>query len=277
MTIPTLIEQDIKSGKARYQTFQTGIGGQSVLKVTPNSYIVIFGYDFSPAGGGVQTVNDPIVAAGGTFDQVNGIIRPFGSQQVSFYTGQAFYPFVHHVPFKNSALPYEVTNAEPSFTSQVQTVSTIDNKPMNRSVYIISGSNVSIQVGLMNKLDEEGAGVLLGPIAVTSNTPNAVTYGGDGNQHAVQSFLASATGSIFTQPSVEPVDFYNTGFGPQPNAEAQVYLKPEPGSAATGIGLIDPSEYIAGLSADLLKTYNPHYFLNVHYALYTNQISEQLG
>jgi len=53
MTIPTEIEKDIKSGKARYQTFQTGIGGQSVLKVPANSYIIIYGYEFSPAGGGI--------------------------------------------------------------------------------------------------------------------------------------------------------------------------------------------------------------------------------
>jgi hypothetical protein len=50
--IPTQIEQDIIAGKATYRTFQTGNGGQSILPVPPNSYAVIFGYDFSPAGGG---------------------------------------------------------------------------------------------------------------------------------------------------------------------------------------------------------------------------------
>ena len=52
--IPTQIEQDIIAGKAKYQTFQTGNGGQSILQVPPNSYAVIFGYDFSPAGGGFK-------------------------------------------------------------------------------------------------------------------------------------------------------------------------------------------------------------------------------
>jgi hypothetical protein len=52
--IPTQVEQDIIAGKAQYRTFQTGNGGQSVLPVPPNSYVVIFGYDFSPAGGGVS-------------------------------------------------------------------------------------------------------------------------------------------------------------------------------------------------------------------------------
>jgi hypothetical protein len=55
IAIPTLIEKDIRTGKARYSTFQTGIGGQSVLKVPSNSYIIIFGYDYSPAGGGFIT------------------------------------------------------------------------------------------------------------------------------------------------------------------------------------------------------------------------------
>ena len=42
-SIPAQIEQDFISGRAHYQTFQTGNGGQSVLPVAPNSYIVIFG------------------------------------------------------------------------------------------------------------------------------------------------------------------------------------------------------------------------------------------
>jgi hypothetical protein len=55
--IPTQVEQDIIAGKAQYRTFQTGNGGQSVLPVPPNSYVVIFGYDFSPAGGGFKMLS----------------------------------------------------------------------------------------------------------------------------------------------------------------------------------------------------------------------------
>ena len=58
--IPTQIEQDIIAGKAKYQTFQTGNGGQSILPVPANSYAVIFGYDFSPAGGGFKRVTSII-------------------------------------------------------------------------------------------------------------------------------------------------------------------------------------------------------------------------
>ena len=46
IAIPTLIEKDIRCGKARYETYQTGMGGQSVLVVPDQSYIIIFGYDF---------------------------------------------------------------------------------------------------------------------------------------------------------------------------------------------------------------------------------------
>jgi hypothetical protein len=55
--IPTQIEQDIIAGKATYRTFQTGNGGQSILPVPANAYVVIFGYDFSPAGGGVKRLS----------------------------------------------------------------------------------------------------------------------------------------------------------------------------------------------------------------------------
>ena len=262
MTIPTLIEKDIRDGKARYSTFQTGMGGQSVLKVPSNSYIIIFGYDYSPAGGGFSTRS-----GGAPVYELNpDLIRPFETQQISFYTGQAFHPFVHHVDIAFAG------------AGSFEKFFTIDNSPITRSTYIISNSNVDIMVGLLNQLDPETVGVNFGPIDVTQNTPNGVSYGNDGNLHAVQTFLSSATGSIFTQPSPENVDFYGTGFTPQPNAEAQVYLKPEPGSAATGIGLIDPSEYIENiLGNEYTRKYALHYFLNVHYALYTNQVPEPLG
>lgn len=276
MTIPTEIEKDIKSGKARYQTFQTGIGGQSVLKVTPNSYIIIFGYDFSPAGGGIVTQAGPEGAGGTTLTDPR--LRPFETQQIGFYTGQAFHPFVHHVNAVSNPIVNTTDGSPESTLATFRPTYEIDNSPIKRSVYIISGSNVAIAVGLLGILDEEGAGINFGPIGITNNTPQAVTYGGDGNNHAVQSFLDSATGSIFTQPSVEDVDFYSTGFAPQPNAEAQVYVKPRLNSVATQVGLIDPSDYInTTFGNSAARQYASHYFLNVHYALYTNQTPEQLG
>ena len=91
--IPTQIEQDIIAGKAKYQTFQTGNGGQSILPVPPNSYAVIFGYDFSPAGGGIFDVRNLTA----NIQLSNDALRFFETQQISFYTGTDFYPFIHHV------------------------------------------------------------------------------------------------------------------------------------------------------------------------------------
>ena len=84
--IPTQIEQDIIAGKAKYQTFQTGNGGQSILPVPPNSYAVIFGYDFSPAGGGLKTLSaSASQALTGNIALLNSsIIRFFETQQISF-------------------------------------------------------------------------------------------------------------------------------------------------------------------------------------------------
>ena len=281
IAIPTLIEKDIRAGKARYSTFQTGIGGQSVLKVPSNSYIIIFGYDFSPAGGGIQVSGNAATNFSGGVAETRDQIGAFETQQISFYTGQSFHPFVHHVDIRNSPYPSQIENnpiPEVNNVTVIRSLSEVDNTPMHRSVYIVSNSNVDIMVGLMQQMDNETPVMNFGPIDVTQNTPNGVSYGNDGNLHAVQTFLSSATGSIFTQPSPENVDFYGTGFAPQPNAEAQVYLKPEPGSTATGIGLIDPSEYIFNTFGSTFRIkYRTHYFLNVHYALYTNATPEALG
>ena len=55
--IPQQVEKDIIAGKAQYRTFQTGVGGQSILPVPNNAYAVVFGYDFSPAGGGLKMLS----------------------------------------------------------------------------------------------------------------------------------------------------------------------------------------------------------------------------
>ena len=262
--IPTEIEKDFKSGKAKYKTFQTGMGGQSVLKVPDNSYIVIFNYQFSPAGGGLQFYTS-------TAEQ-NTILtppeaQPFETQQVSFFTGNDLHTFVHHVDIRNAG-------------RAIARYMDMDNTPQVQPTYIISNQNVDIMVGLMVRVDTEGAQVSLGPIQVTQNTPFAVSYGNDGNIHAVQTYISSATASVFTQPSVEnDVDFYNTGFATEPGAQDQFFVKPESGSAATGIGLIDPSEYLFNQLGDptFVNRYACNYFLNVQYALYLNQVPEQLG
>jgi hypothetical protein len=103
-SIPTRIEEDFISGRAQYRTFQTGVGGQSILPVPTNAYAVIFGYDFSPAGGGF--VSEGILGYGGGADIQHVLkARWFETQQISFYTGTDFYPFIHHVNIDVHSMP----------------------------------------------------------------------------------------------------------------------------------------------------------------------------
>ena len=108
--IPQQVEKDRIAGKAQYRTFQTGVGGQSILPVPPNAYAVIFGYDFSPAGGGlianqVVDVTSP--------DLNEAAIRFFETQQISFYTGTDFYPFIHHINTEISVAVRQIQNNVP--------------------------------------------------------------------------------------------------------------------------------------------------------------------
>lgn len=257
MTIPTLIEQDIKSGKARYQTFQTGMGGQSVLPVSPNSYIIIFGYDYSPAGGGIQEgyespTNSELVPAS---------LRPFETQQISFYTGQAFHPFIHHIDVRRSG-----SNRGQAATNSFE----ISNNPLERSVYIISSRSVAITVGLINRVELNAAN----NIPVTDKTPANLTYGGSAATPNVESIFSSndPIPLDFVQPSLK--DFLDYGLGGVPgNAQDQAFAKPDQVD-----GLIEPSEYLeTTFGITFREAAACNYFLNVHYALYTNQTPEQLG
>ena len=134
--IPTEIEKDFKSGKAQYRTFQTGVGGQSILPVPANSYAVIFGYDFSPAGGGISINGQTSLGS-----YILNFLYPFATQQISFYTGTDFYPFIHHVEVENS---FAFNNAGTPFVN-----SEILPMPISRQVYITSSNDVTITVGFI--------------------------------------------------------------------------------------------------------------------------------
>ena len=268
IAIPTLIEKDIRAGKARYSTFQTGNGGQSVLKVPDNSYIIIFGYDYSPAGGGWRAYG----AGGVIAPRLNPeLIRPFETQQISFYTGQSFHPFIHHVDIRRSGEDINMSNND---------LYEINNTPIERAAYIISNASVAITVGLIQNYED----IVLGPIAVTQYTPLGLTYGGDTNQH--MRFTPASNGlagvNNFYQPSIEKVpntvDFYDGGVPVPGEADDQLYVKPQPLAILSGTGLIDPSEYLfTALGPDFANAAACNYFLNVHYALYTNTTPEALG
>jgi len=267
--IPQQIEQDIIAGKAQYRSFQTGVGGQSILPVPPNAYAVVFGYDFSPAGGGfvsqtqrINNINNVIL----TTDS----IRFFETQQISFYTGTDFYPFIHHVDIKTSATTSRVDASDPGETQTTfyQIFSEVDNTPIARQVYITSDKDITISVGLI--LDSDVA--TTGAIPVTSRTPALMTYGGSAQTPAVQTdFGPAATPLQFMQPS--PKDFQDFGFGLLPNnANGQAFATPDPAR-----GLLDPSVHLTSLGVTFRDAAAANYFLCLHYALYTKTIPEQRG
>jgi len=262
--IPTQIEQDIIAGKAQYRTFQTGNGGQSVLPVPPNSYVVIFGYDFSPAGGGINQLD--------IFDDTTGIrfnpatIRFFETQQISFYTGTDFYPFIHHININQSALR---TATGPNLIQ----ITDIDTTPISRQLYITSSNAVTITHGLVLQMNDEVLGPIQEAIPVTNSTPLGLTYGGSGQVINIQTqYSAAGFSPIFTQPQVENYEKYSFVAPLPANADNQVYATPD-----TTNGLRDASEYLNSLGAEINRAAATQYYLCLHYALYTASVPEQRG
>jgi hypothetical protein len=268
-SIPTRIEEDFISGRAQYRTFQTGVGGQSILPVPNNAYAVVFGYDFSPAGGGLKrfttygssSINNLLTDA---------VIRWFETQQISFYTGTDFYPFIHHVDVRSTMYPRSESLADPQnpFVNSQYQVEEIDSTPISRQVYITSDKDITISVGLI--LDSDVAS--LNSIPQTNRTPALLTYGGSPQSVATQTDFGPAVTPIqFMQPS--PKDYQDFGFGLLPNgASGQLFATPD-----TARGLRDPSQYLNSLGVTFRDAAACNYFLNLHYALYTESVPEQRG
>jgi len=265
-SIPQQIEKDIIAGKAKYQTFQTGNGGQSILPVPPNSYAVIFGYDFSPAGGGNSVMGDELTTGVNALGLIPTRLRPFETQQISFYTGTDFFPFIHHVNVEASAVPYivDATNPLETTTKSVKILYSIDNTPLSRQVYITSTNDVTITVGLILRALRNTAAA----IPVTNRTPQGLTYGGSPQLVNVQTDYGPAvTPQQFMQPSTK--DFADFAFGLLPgNADNQAFATPD----ATN-GLIDASEFSAAFAT--IDLAGPAYYLCLHYAIYSKTIPEQ--
>lgn len=260
-SIPTQIEKDIISGKATYRTFQTGNGGQSILPVPTNSYAVIFGYDFSPAGGGFGHVI-PTPDAPATNQLFPDAIRWFETQQISFYTGSDFFPFIHHVDLDVKNITNNVVPNE-NFCCI-----TVNNSPISRQVYITSSNDVAITHGLILNAIQATTGA----IPVTGRTPQGLTYGGSGQAIQAQTnYGPILTPLQFLQPS--PKDFQDFGLGLVPaNADGQAFATPD----ATN-GLLEANVLLASFGQNIEDAAASQYYLNLHYALYTETIPEQRG
>jgi len=261
-SIPAQIEQDIICGRARYQTFQTGNGGQSVLPVSPNSYIVIFGYDFSPAGGGLTNFGVQIASAAQTLLNSD-ILRFFETQQISFYTGSDFYPFIHHVNLKATVNSVALDN------DAFRIISEIDSTPICRQVYITSPRSVAITVGLILQTDDP----VQAAIPITDTTPQQLTFGGSGQVMNIQTaYSQGGTNPTFVQPELTNYAKYSLPALPA-NESDQSFAVPDIAN-----GLIDPSSYITSLGIpEAFRQAACAYFLNVHYAVYTTAIPEPRG
>jgi hypothetical protein len=268
-SIPTRIEEDFISGKAQYRTFQTGVGGQSILPVPSNAYAVIFGYDYSPAGGGIlRHTAIPSAQQTGDYNSLDTeALRWFQTQQISFYTGTDFYPFIHHVDMKSSIAVSQFRPVD-GLTLFIQRTSEIDNTTISRQIYITSDKDITISVGLILDSDVASANA----IPQTNRTPALLTYGGSAQAVATQTdFGPAATPIQFMQPSVK--DYQDFAFGLLPNgASGQAFATPD-----TTRGLIDPSVYLTSLGATFRDAAAANYFLNLHYALYTESVPEQRG
>ena len=250
--IPTLIEKDIREGKARYKTYQTGIGGQSAIIVPPNSYIIIFGFTFCPAGGGFIGTTTGAAAN----NQIEEPLRSFLTQQVSFLTSSGFFPYIYHT---------ELTSR---FLNNTSNKAMINTRPIYEDCYFISSSDVSITMGLISQVDINTNAT----IPVTNKTPNALTFGGSGIECALETLFApSAANPLnFVQPSA--VDFEDYGAGLALNPNDQAFAVPDQAD-----GLKSPTKFIDDELAATRADAAMHYFLNVKYALYTRDIKEQLG
>jgi hypothetical protein len=266
-SIPTKIEEDFISGRAQYRTFQTGVGGQSILPVPTNAYAVVFGYDFSPAGGGLTVTGNSISDAVNFSTISPNNIRFFETQQISFYTGADFFPFIHHV---NTEITNFVRTRIPATgeASSVRPIQSIDTTPISRQVYITSDKDISIAVGLVLNTPVQ----ITSAIPQTNRTPALLSYGGSGQLIPIQTDLGPAANPVeFVQPS--PKDFEAFGIPAVfPNISGQAFATPDPTN-----GLLDPNVFLTSLGATFRDAAACNYFLNLHYALYTSTIPEQRG
>jgi len=258
-TIPTQIERDIISGKAVYRSFQTGIGGQTVLIAPANSYFVLYGYEFSPAGNGlVQTE----VASPATPQHIPPErIGFFGTQQVSFYTGEDFFPFVHNVPIIHQGI---IKGNDNYCCWRVYA------EPMTRQVYIPANKFITITVGLCELVSPDYTQA----IPTTGYTPQFMTYGSSGQVINMTTFTDNTSLNQFVQPTLEQRDAF---FTPGPaflNVQNQLWWAPD-----TINGMYDPTAFLravwAGTPTPAEKLAASHYKLTLHLALYNQTQTNQ--
>ena len=257
-SIPTKIEADIQAGLAEYKTFQTGNGGQTVLQVPSNAYIVIFGMDYQPGGGAICEIRQ-VAQAGQNLNNFD--LERLATQQVSFFTGNQFYPFIFHAPYKFAfATPSQVVG-------QILVGGNIDSTSIARSLYISSNQDVTVTVGLIYRNVRNTAAA----IPVSNSTPPGITYGGNPQTTNVQTDFNTGTPQItqFLQPNPELFEILGFGLAPAGQSD-QAYAKPD---AADGLRPID--NLLSAFGGTALNSAACNYFLTLHYAIYSSAPNER--
>jgi len=257
ISIPTQIEQDFHSGKAQYKTFQTGIGAQSLLKVDPGSYIILFGYTFYPAGGGFTFFDN----VGGIVQLTPSQINNFGAQQILFYTNGNFYPFIHNVNITSSPVvnKFDVATGQTTVTSIAYE---LDTTPIDVSTFIKTSRPISIAHGLLQSIQTN----LVGLVPITEAFPQYLSYGGYGGSVAVQTQIGSVGNeNYFLQPVFQGWSLPPYAYALQPaQGTDQFWAKPDFIS-----GMIPAQDYMDTLSLNLRNEPNANYLITCHYALYS--------
>jgi hypothetical protein len=166
-------------------------------------------------------------------------IRFFETQQISFYTGTDFYPFIHHVDCRTQASISNIQNNVPPASNTVelnQIYEEIDSTPISRQVYITSDKDISIAVGLVLNTPVQ----ITSAIPQTNRTPALLSYGGSGQLIPIQTDLGPAANPVeFVQPS--PKDFEAFSIPAVfPNVSGQAFATPDPTN-----GLLDPNVFLS--------------------------------
>jgi hypothetical protein len=161
-----------------------------------------------------------------------------------------------------------VRNTATEFAEQYGLYEEIDTTPISRQVYITSDKDISIAVGLVLNTPVQ----ITSAIPQTNRTPALLSYGGSGQLIPIQTDLGPAANPVeFVQPS--PKDFEAFGIPAVfPNISGQAFATPDPTN-----GLLDPNVFLTSLGATFRDAAACNYFLNLHYALYTESVPEQRG
>jgi hypothetical protein len=196
--------------------------------------------------------------------------------KLAFYTGTDFYPFIHHVDVKSTALISGIqNNPEPESNNVLsnQFIEEIDNTPISRQVYITSSNDVTITHGLILQMNDEVLGPIQEAIPITNATPQALTYGGSGQVINIQTpYSAAGFAPVFTQPQVIDYAKYNFAAPLPVNPDNQVFATPDVTN-----GLLDATAFLAALGDPFLQAASTQYYLCMHYAVYNKTVPESRG